>query len=75
MMTDWIPCTPANQNYISSLKNCRNKPYLVTYKSLSGKRYVKKVNIYHGLIRGKVGGDVVAWMPLPKPYMEAWDDE
>ena len=64
-MTDWTPCRPVNQNYISALKDCRSKPYLITYKTPSGKRYVKKSNIYHGLVQGKIGGPVVAWMPLP----------
>ena len=65
---NWTPCKPINQYYIPELKDCGDKPYLVTYKTLKDRSYVTKVNIYHGRIQGKVGGDVIAWMPLPEPY-------
>ena len=71
----WIPCDLINQYYIRELKDCGDKPYLVTYVTPKGRRYVKKVNIYHGRIQGKVG-KVIAWMPLPEPYEgERKDDE
>jgi hypothetical protein len=70
---EWVPCKTINQCYIRDLKDCGDKPYLVTYVTLRGRRYVKKVNIYHGRIQGKVGGDVIAWMPLPAPYKEEID--
>ena len=64
----WIPCNPVNQYYISELGTCKDKPYLVTYRTLKGRLYVTKVNIKNGRIQGKIGGEVIAYMPLPKPY-------
>ena len=66
----WIPCKLLDHYYIKELKDCDNKSYLVTYKTKTGRRYVKKVNIYHGKIQSKVGGKVIAWMPLPDAYEE-----
>lgn len=66
----WIPCKLLDHYYIKELKDCGNKSYLVTYKTKTGRRYVKKVNIYHGKIQSKVGGKVIAWMPLPDAYEE-----
>lgn len=67
-MDSWKPCTLINQYYIQELSNCKDKPYLVTYQTIKGRRYVAKVNIKNGRIQGKVNGEVVAYMPVPKPY-------
>lgn len=67
-MDNWTPCSLINQYYIPDLSGCKDKPYLVTYQTIKGKRYVAKVNIKNGRIQGKVNGVVVAYMPLPKPY-------
>ena len=41
---------------------------LVTYETLKGRRYTKQVLCDHGRVSKQVNGDVVAWMPLPRPY-------
>lgn len=40
---------------------------LVTYETLTGKRYVKQVLCEHGYVCKKIG-KIVAWMRIPKPY-------
>ena len=65
---EWIACTPTNQYYIHKLRNCKDEPYLVTYETIKGKRYVTKVNIKNGRVQGKVNGEILAYMKLPKPY-------
>ncbi len=67
-MDDWKPCSLVNQYYIPELGNCKDKPYLVTYQTIKGRCYVTKVNIKNGRIQSKVNGEVIAYMPLPKPY-------
>lgn len=70
MMNEWKPYSLINQYYIVELSNCKDKPYLVTYQTIRGRRYVAKVNIKNGRLQSKVNGTVVAYMPLPKPYEE-----
>lgn len=65
----WIPCKPINQYYIRELDDCKDKPYLVTYETKTGRRYVTKVNIYNGFVQKKENR-IIAWMPLPEPYKE-----
>ena len=59
-----------NQYYISALKDCKDRPYLVTYETPKGRRYVAKTNIKNGRVQSKVPGTIIAWMPLPEPYKE-----
>lgn len=63
----WIPCKLKNQYYIPELNGCKDKPYLVTYETATGKRYVTKTNIHNGRVQRKENR-IVAWMPLPEPY-------
>lgn len=72
---NWRPCKAENQYYISELCDCADKPYLVTYETLKGRRYVAKVNIKNGRLQGKINGTVIAWMPMPIPYGGHKDDE
>lgn len=67
---NWIVSPVMDTNYIidDRLKDCR-KIILVTYKKTSGRRYVKQVECLYGRVMKKIGGDIVAWMPLPEPYM------
>ena len=50
------------------------KVYLVTYKTIGERRYVKASYLrYTGTtsfccVWEKVNGEVIAWMPLPEPY-------
>lgn len=66
---DWIVPTVDHGNYISDdrLKNVRAF-ILVTYRTPHGRRYVKQVECMHGLVTKKLGGRIIAWMPLPDPY-------
>ena len=64
----WIPCS-------ERLPEEERKVYLVTYKTLHGRRYVRDLQTnyvgetprYVGWSK-KVKGEVIAWMPLPEPY-------
>ena len=66
---NWIKVKD-RQGYISheELKH-ENKVILVTYQTASGRRCVKAVSCNHGRL-AKVNGEVVAFMPMPKPYRE-----
>lgn len=66
---EWIVSPVFDTNYIMDerLKDCR-KIILVTYETANRRRYVKQVECYHGRVMKKVGGKVIAWMPLPEPY-------
>lgn len=72
---EWIPCKVFNQCYIHELRNCKDKPYLVTYITLHGRRYVGKTNIKNGRLQSKVKGEVIAYMPWPEPYEEGSDEK
>lgn len=67
---EWTPCTLINQYYIQELSGCKDKPYLVTYKTIKCKRYVTKVNIKNGRVQGKVNGEIIAYMKMPEPFIE-----
>ena len=66
---NWIVSPIMHTNYIfdERLKNCRAS-ILVTYETFHGRRYVKQVECMHGRISKKIGGKVIAWMPVPEPY-------
>lgn len=72
-MNEWIPCTIINQNIIDAYelrqKECS---ILVTYKTRYGRLYVKQCICSFGRISKKLNGDIIAWMPLPKPYKEEY---
>ena len=67
----WIPCRESNGNIhpYSELLHER-KDILVTYKTRTGRRYVKQVLCNHGRVEKILLGDIVAWLPLPTPYRE-----
>lgn len=67
----WIVPYIIHDNYIVDvrLKNEYVK-ILITYETLTGKRYVEKVLCNHGRVEKKFKGEIVAWQPLPKPYKE-----
>lgn len=66
---NWIVSPVIHTNYIADdrLKDSR-KIILVTYETAHGRRYVKQAECLYGRISKKLGGQIVAWMPLPKPY-------
>lgn len=66
---EWIVSPVKDGNYIvdDRLKDLQCS-ILVTYGKASGRKYVKQVECYHGLVTKKIGGKVIAWMPVPKPY-------
>jgi len=74
----WIPII-GNQ---STPMPKEHKVYLVTYKTLHGRRYVRDLETsyvgstprYIGWSK-KVNGEVIAWMPLPTPYKGGDQDE
>ena len=67
----WIPCRESNGNIhpYSELLH-ESKGILVTYKTRTGRRYVKQVLCNHGRVEKILLGDIVAWLPLPTPYRE-----
>lgn len=59
----------ANPNYLSDKRlTDKRSVILVTYETLTGRRYVKQVESNYGHISKKLGGNIIAWMPLPSPY-------
>ena len=68
-MTDWNPCTTVNGYNINNKKLWDNeRMILVTYQTVTGRRYVKSVLSQRGRIAKKVGGEIVAWAEMPEPY-------
>lgn len=69
-MMMWNACTVLQQ-YIINDKRLWDKErmILITYETLSGKRYVKSVLSRHGRIDRKIPGEIKAWAEMPKPYM------
>ena len=67
-MSEWIFSPVMDTNYImhDSLKDSR-KIILVSYEKSSGRRYVKQVECIYGRVTKKIGGEIVAWMPMPEP--------
>lgn len=72
-MMRWIPII----NHASNPMPQERKVYLVTYETITGKKYVRDLQTnyvstsppYIGWSK-KVNGRVIAWMELPKPYGE-----
>lgn len=66
----WNACEVLQQ-YIINDKRLLDKErvILVTYKTMSGRRFVKAVLSQHGHIPKKLPGEIVAWAELPSPYM------
>lgn len=66
---EWIVSRVTGSNYIchDALKSSRNI-ILATYETAHKRRYVKQVECLYGRVMKKVGGEIIAWMPLPKPY-------
>lgn len=66
-MMEWIYSPITDTNYIidERLKNKRCS-ILITYKTRNGRRYVKQVECSNGRVSKKVGGQIIAWMPLPE---------
>ena len=64
----WIISPVVNQSYIDSdlLRN-ECQMILVTYETISKKRYVKQVLCDHGSISKKIG-KIIAWRFQPDPY-------
>ena len=69
---EWIPVINGGSNPMPE----ENKVYLVTYETLTGKKYVRDCHCnysggtfprYIGWSK-KINGEVIAWMPLPEPY-------
>ena len=65
----WQPCI-RTYAYIQSnhelLKG--SVPLLVTYETVTGRRYVKAVRCYNGRITKRLNGAIIAWAYLPDPY-------
>lgn len=69
-MVTWNACA-VSQQYIINDKRLWDKErmILVTYETLSGRRYVKAVLSQHGHIPKKLSGEIKAWAEMPVPYM------
>lgn len=67
--TDWIVSPVKDGNYIidDRLKNSICS-ILVTYETARRRKYVKQVQCDYGRVSKKVGGKIIAWMPIPKPF-------
>ncbi len=66
---DWIVPQIANSNFIPDSRLTDKRSYiLVTYETKTGRRYVKQAECLYGRISRKIGGTIIAWMPLPEPY-------
>lgn len=63
----WIPCEMINQCFIPQLATKGRKKYLVTYETITGRRYVKTEMIRHGRVESKTN-NIIAYMDLPEPY-------
>jgi len=66
----WIPCNSKSNVYIYNeyLKNV-NCNILITYRTKTGKAYVKEVWCDCGRIaKIQTCEEIIAYMPLPKPY-------
>jgi len=63
----WKKCTFINQCFIKELSDCKKGKYLITYETLTGKKYVKEVTVYHGRVECKTQ-KIIAYMEMPKPY-------
>lgn len=71
MNDSWIVSPVMDTNYIIDDFLKDNRRYiLVTYQKASGRRYVKQVECLYGRVTKKMGGKIVAWMPLPEPLEE-----
>ena len=69
MNFEWNPCKPTSSYIINDKKLWdKERTILVTYKTMTGRRYVKSVLSEHGHIPKKVIGDIVAWAEMPEPY-------
>lgn len=69
----WIPAkTTADGWTVLDSRIDRKMSILVTYKTVTGRRYVKQVEVglngSVGYISKKLNGRITAWMPLPMPY-------
>lgn len=69
-MAEWIKAKYNRSGHYLSNEELTSRcvVIIVTYKSLSGRKYVKATYCDHGKITGKVNGEVTAFMYLPKPY-------
>ena len=65
----WIPCKPT-QDYIINDKKLWDKEriILITYRTITGRKYARPVLSEKGHISKKINGDIIAWMELPAPY-------
>lgn len=71
----WIPAkTTADGWTILDNRIDRKRSILVTYKTNTGRRYVKQVEVGTygscGYVGKQLNGRIIAWMPLPSPYQE-----
>lgn len=72
----WIPCDSKSNVYIYNeyLKNA-NCNILITYRTKTGKAYVKEVWCDCGRIaKIQTCEEIIAYMPLPKPYKTESDE-
>ena len=70
-MFNWNPCKTTNSYIINDKKLWdKERMILVTYKTITGRRYVRAVLSERGHIPKKIGGMITAWAEMPDPYID-----
>ena len=65
---DWNAAKATGGYILDNRLRDTSKMILVTYKTRTGRRFVKQVLSDYGFLHKKLPGVVVAWAPMPEPY-------